>query len=47
MNQTKRHENDITRTLSVRGDVDLSGRKVGERVMFRVTEIVAINVRKP
>jgi hypothetical protein len=35
-----------TKTLPVRTDVDLSKRKVGEKVVFRVTETVAIRVAK-
>jgi len=35
------------RTFPVRSDIDLSKRKVGEQVVFRVTEMVAIKVEKP
>jgi hypothetical protein len=36
-----------TRTVAVRGDVDLGKRKVGETVVFGLTETVAISVEKP
>ena len=35
-----------TKTISVRDDVDLSQHKVGEQVVFQMTEMVAINVVK-
>jgi hypothetical protein len=35
-----------TKTFPVRDDVDLSQRKVGEQVVFRVTEMIAISVEK-
>ncbi len=35
-----------TKTFPVRDDVDLSQRKVGEHVVFRVTEMIAIFVEK-
>ena len=35
-----------TRTISVRPDVDLTQRKVGEKVVMRVTEAVAVSVEK-
>ena len=35
-----------TRTVSVREDIDLSQHKVGEQVVFQMTEMVAINVVK-
>lgn len=35
-----------TKTVSVRDDVDLSQHKVGEQVVFQMTEMVAINVVK-
>lgn len=44
---TLRFEDGSTRTLPVRSDVDLSRRKVGDQVVFRVTEMVAISVEKP
>jgi len=34
-------------TLPVRDDIDLSKRKVGEKVVFIVTEMVALSVEKP
>lgn len=36
-----------TRTVAVRPDVDLRQRKVGEEVVIRITELVAIQVSKP
>jgi hypothetical protein len=39
-------EDGTTRTFPVRSDVDLSRRKVGEKVTFRVTEMIAITVQK-
>jgi len=44
---TLQFEDGTTHTLPVRNDVDLSRRNVGERVVFRVTEMVAIRVEKP
>jgi len=44
---TLRFEDGTTRTLPVRDDIDLSQRQVGEQVVFRVTEMVAISVAKP
>jgi len=34
-------------TFPVRDDIDLSQRKVGEKVVFMVTEMVALSVEKP
>jgi hypothetical protein len=44
---TLRFEDGSTKTLPVRGDVDLSRRKAGEKVVFQVTEMLAIRVEKP
>lgn len=44
---TVRFDDGTTKTLSVREDIDLSQRKVGERVVFRHTEMIAISVEKP
>ena len=44
---TLQFEDGSTETFSVRPDLDLSRHKVGERVVFRVTEMVAIWVEKP
>jgi hypothetical protein len=44
---TLRFEDGSTRTFPVRSDVDLGKRKVGEKVAFRVTEVLAISVQKP
>jgi len=35
-----------TKTFPVRSDVDLSKRNIGEQVVFRVTEMIAISVEK-
>lgn len=44
---TLRFEDGTTKTFPVRSDVDLSQRKVGEKVVFRATEMIAIRVEKP
>lgn len=44
---TLRFEDGSTSTFPVRSDVDLQQRKIGEKVSFRVTEMVAIKVIKP
>ena len=44
---TLRFEDGTTETLTVRDDIDLSKRKVGEKVVFIVTEMVALSVEKP
>jgi len=44
---TLRFEDDSTKTFPVRSDVDLSNRKVGEQVVMRLTEMIAISVEKP
>jgi hypothetical protein len=36
-----------TRTIAVRPDIDLSKRSVGEKVVIRTTNIIAIRVEKP
>jgi hypothetical protein len=36
-----------TRTVAVRKDVDLTKRQVGEEVVIRITETMALNVEKP
>ena len=43
---TLRFEDGNSQKFSVRDDIDLSQRKVGERVVFRVTEMIAISVEK-
>lgn len=40
-------EDGSTRTVPVRDDIDLSQRKVGEKVVFYITEAFAISVEKP
>ena len=42
-----RFEDGTVKTLPVRADVDMAKRKVGEKVRFRLTEMVAIKVEKP
>jgi hypothetical protein len=44
---TLRFEDGSTKTFPVRRDVDLSKREVGEQVVFRITEMIAISVEKP
>jgi hypothetical protein len=44
---TLRFADGSIRTLPVRADVDLTRRKVGEQVVFQVTEMVAIDISKP
>jgi hypothetical protein len=44
---TVRFEDGSTKTFPVRADIDLSRRKVGEKVVFLVTEMIAISVEKP
>jgi translation elongation factor P/translation initiation factor 5A len=44
---TLRFEDGSTQTFPVRDDIDLSKRKVGEKVVFLVTEMIAISVEKP
>ena len=44
---TLQFEDGTTRTVAVRPDVDLSKRKVGDSVVIRITEALAIQVAKP
>jgi len=44
---TLRFEDGTAETFPVRPDVDLSRHKVGERILFRVTEMIALSVEKP
>jgi hypothetical protein len=44
---TLRFEDGRTKTFPVRDDIDLSRREVGEKVVFLVTEMIAISVEKP
>jgi len=44
---TLRFDDGSTETFPVREDIDLSRHEVGERVVFRVTEMIAISVEKP
>jgi hypothetical protein len=43
---TLRFEDGASETFPVRDDIDLNQRKVGDRVVFRVTEMIAISVEK-
>lgn len=40
-------ENGTTKTFPVRDDIDLDQRKIGENVVFHMTEMVAVSVEKP
>jgi hypothetical protein len=44
---TLQFEDGTTHTVAVRPDVDLSKRKVGDQVVIRITEALAIRVVKP
>lgn len=44
---TLRFDNGTIETFPVRDDIDLSKHKVGEKVVFIVTELVALSVEKP
>jgi hypothetical protein len=44
---TLRFEDGTTKTFPVRPDVDLRQRQIGEQVVFRVTEMIALSVEKP
>jgi hypothetical protein len=44
---TLRFEDGSSRTFPVRGDIDLSKHDVGERVVFRMTDMVAVSLEKP
>jgi hypothetical protein len=44
---TLRFEDGTIETFPVRDDIDLSKRQVGEKVVFIVTEVVALSVEKP
>ena len=44
---TLQFEDGTTRTVAVRPDVDLSKRKVGDKVVIRVTEALVLTVEKP
>lgn len=44
---TLQFEDGTTKTFRARSDVRLSQRKVGEQVVFRATEVMAISVEKP
>ena len=44
---TLQFQDGTTRTVAVRQDVDLSQRQVGEEVVIRTTEVLAVSVEKP
>ena len=44
---TLRFPDDSVRTFTARKDVDLGERKVGEKVKFRVTAVMALSIKKP
>ena len=44
---TLQFEDGSSKSFPVRDDIDLSQRKVGEKVVFQVTEMIAISVEKP
>ena len=44
---TLRFQDGSTKTFPVRSDIDLSERKLGEQVVFHITEMIAIRVEKP
>ena len=44
---TLRFEDGRAKTFPVRDDIDLSQRKIGEKVVFLVTEMIALSVEKP
>jgi hypothetical protein len=44
---TLRFEDGTTETFAVRDDVDLGRRKIGDKVVFEVTEMIAVSVEKP
>ena len=44
---TLQFEDGSTKSFPVRDDIDLSQRKLGEKVVFQVTEMIAISVEKP
>lgn len=44
---TLKFEDGTAKTFPVRSDVDLSKGKIGEQVVFRITEMIAISVEAP
>lgn len=44
---TLQFEDGSTHTFAVRPDVDLAKRKVGDKVVIRLTEALALTVQKP
>lgn len=44
---TLRFSDGSTKTIAVRQDVDLTKRKVGEKVVIRATEVLAVLIEKP
>jgi hypothetical protein len=44
---TLKFEDGVSKTFPVRDDVDLARRKIGDRVVFQVTEMIAIEIEQP
>jgi hypothetical protein len=44
---TLKFEDGVSKTFPVRDDVDLAGRKIGDKVVFQVTEMIAIEIENP
>lgn len=44
---TLQFDDGSSKTFPVRDDIDLSQRKVGEKVVFMITEMIALSVEKP
>jgi hypothetical protein len=44
---TLKFEDGASKTFPVRDDVDLAQRKIGDKVVFQVTEMIAIAFEKP
>jgi hypothetical protein len=44
---TLQFEDGSSQTFAVRDDIDLDQRNIGEKVVFQVTEMIAISVEKP
>jgi hypothetical protein len=42
-----RFEDGSSKTFPVRSDVNLANRHIGEKVVFRITEMIALNLEKP
>jgi hypothetical protein len=44
---TLKFEDGASKTFPVREDVDLAQRKIGDKVVFQVTEMIAIEIEQP